>query len=60
MSRNVTIASAAEAFLKAATTEYNNPFCVVITQNGKPTETPLGIITLWDLLQVPKLMHGFA
>jgi predicted transcriptional regulator len=58
MSRNTTIALAAEAFVKAATTDYNNLFCILITQNGKPTESPLGIITLWDLLHVPKLMHN--
>lgn len=50
LSRNKTIYDARKAFASAI--EYKHPrlFAVVITETGKRSEKPLGIVTPWDLV----------
>jgi CBS domain-containing protein len=50
MPRNSTVDEAREAFDRTA--DRNNPrlHAIIITENGKPGEEPLGIVTPWDLL----------
>lgn len=51
-----TVGDVARHFAKAVTQEYNNLFCAFITANGLPNEKALGIITPWDLLQLPRVL----
>lgn len=53
VARNATISDAAIAFAQAARGEYNNLYCVLITEHGKSSEKVLGIVTPWDLMHLP-------
>lgn len=48
--RTNTIDDVQMLFTKSIEEGYPRLFAVIITQNGKPTEKPLGIITPWDLM----------
>jgi len=51
MSRYETVYHAQEAFAKALDHKKPRLLAIIITQNGKPTEKPIGIVTPWDLLE---------
>ena len=38
----------------------NSPFqvAVIVTENGKPTEKPLALVTAWDLGEIERLING--
>lgn len=46
--RNVRVEDAAEAFVGRPTLQ-----AVIVTENGRPTEHPLGILTAWDVATLP-------
>ncbi|MGA7732836.1 MAG: hypothetical protein WCD37_16390 [Chloroflexia bacterium] len=50
MSRDKTLHDAQDLFAGALANKKPRIFAIVITQNGKRTETPLGIVTPWDLM----------
>ena len=50
MSRYRTLHDAHDLFMSALANKKPRIFAIVITQNGKRTETPLGIVTPWDLM----------
>lgn len=50
LSQSSTVADVQREFTNAVHRDYDNLFCVVLTQNGKPTEKALGIVTPWDLI----------
>jgi predicted transcriptional regulator len=52
MARNETTDAAILAFERAITDGIPRLQAIVITNSGKPTEQPLGIITPWDLLEI--------
>ncbi len=51
MARNAIIDDAREAFSTTLTRPHPRLLVIVITNTGKRTEPPLGLITPWDLLQ---------
>lgn len=51
MSRDEMIDSAHAAFTSAIELGQPRLVAVIVTQNGRRTETPLGIVTPWDLLE---------
>lgn len=50
MARDKTIYDAQEAFTSMLERDEPRLFAVIVTQNGRDTEKPLGIVTPWDLL----------
>ena len=50
MSRNDPLDAAFEVFEKAISSGIPRLQAILITENGKPQESPLGIVTPWDLL----------
>jgi hypothetical protein len=50
MRRKDTIYDAREAFTHALRRKQPRLFALIVTENGKTTEKPLGIVTPWDLL----------
>lgn len=50
MARHMTISDAHDAFTCVLERDEPRLFAVIITQNGRDTEKPLGIVTPWDLL----------
>lgn len=50
MSRSKTTHDAEALFATALANKKPRIFAIIITQNGKRTETPLGIVTPWDLM----------
>jgi hypothetical protein len=50
MSRSKTVHDAHDLFASALANKKPRIFAIVITQNGKGTETPIGIATPWDLM----------
>lgn len=53
MGRSETVSHVQEAFAKAIDHKKPRLLAVIVTQNGKPNEKPLGIVTPWDLLEEP-------
>lgn len=51
MDRNQTIFKAREAFTQILERVQPRLFAIIVTQTGRPTEQPLGIVTPWDLLR---------
>lgn len=51
MSRNQTIFDAHEAFAGSVKEKVPRLYAIVITENGRATEHPLGLVTPWDLLE---------
>jgi hypothetical protein len=51
MARNAFVDDAREAFSTTLTRTHPRLLAIIITNTGKRTEQPLGIITPWDLLQ---------
>lgn len=50
MRRKDTVYDAREEFINALERQQPRLFALIVTENGKPTEKPLGIVTPWDLL----------
>lgn len=50
MRRNDTVYEARGAFARAIEEGRPRLFAIIVTQSGKETEAPLGIVTPWDLL----------
>lgn len=48
------ITDAHEAFASALERQQPRLFAVIITDSGRPTEPPIGIVTPWDLLGDPE------
>jgi hypothetical protein len=48
--QNKSIYDAHEAFASALERQQPRLFAIIITHNGRPTDTPIGIVTPWDLL----------
>jgi hypothetical protein len=53
LAHNATVDDARAAFSETLERAHPRLMAILITQNGKRTEQPLGIITPWDLLQEP-------
>ena len=53
LARNATVDDARAAFSETLERPHPRLLAILLTQNGKRTEQPLGIITPWDLLQEP-------
>ncbi len=53
LARNATVDDARAAFSETLERTHPRLLAILLTQNGKRTEQPLGIITPWDLLQEP-------
>lgn len=51
MRRDAPVDAAHAAFTSAIDREHPRLAAIIVTQNGKRTETPLGIVTPWDLLE---------
>jgi hypothetical protein len=51
MRRDQTVDAAQAAFTTAIEEGRPRLYAIVITENGKSTETPIGLITPWDLIQ---------
>ena len=51
MSRRDTLEQAQAAFLSAVERGRERLYAVIITENGKPHETPLGVVTPWDVIE---------
>ena len=51
MSRRDTLDAAQEAFLSAVERGKPRLYAVIITENGKTHETPLGVLTPWDVIE---------
>lgn len=50
MHGNKTVYDVRDAFRSALTRNVPRLFAVIVTQNGKPTEEPVGLVTPWDLV----------
>ncbi|MCL4553311.1 MAG: hypothetical protein M1305_07165 [Candidatus Marsarchaeota archaeon] len=50
MSQNRTVYDAHEAFTSALERQQPRLFAIIITDSGRPTEQPIGLVTPWDLL----------
>jgi hypothetical protein len=50
MRRKDSVYDAREAFARALERKQPRLFALIVTENGKATEKPLGIVTPWDLL----------
>ena len=51
MSRRETLGRAQEAFTRAIEQGQPRLYAVIITENGKPHETPLGVVSAWDVIE---------
>ncbi len=51
MARGATVYDARHAFTHAIERKQPRIYAILVTQNGKPSEKPLGIVTPWDLLE---------
>jgi hypothetical protein len=50
MARAKTVHDAHDLFASALANKRPSIFAILITQTGKRTETPIGIVTPWDLM----------
>jgi CBS domain len=46
-----TVADVRSAFARALEEGHPRIYAVVVTETGKPTEEPLGIVTPWDVME---------
>jgi CBS domain-containing protein len=51
LSRRSSIYDVREAFLQALDTKHPRLFAVIVTESGRRTEKPLGIVTAWDVFR---------
>jgi len=54
MSRSQTVYEAMDTFMLAIEQKRPRIYALLITEHGRPTESPLGIVTPWDLLSIAK------
>ena len=50
MARDATVFDAENAFAQLPNRDVSRLYAIIVTQNGKRTEKPLGIVTPWELL----------
>jgi len=56
MSADRTVGDALAAFANAMRDGRPRLYAIIVTQHGRPTEEPLGIVTPWDLIAVERVV----